>query len=59
MKDVLRVIEFNYGGHKHYKSVLKTKMGDSRYEKMSDEDIVAGLIKVLTQRDAFRKKVGK
>ena len=59
MKDVIRVIEFNYGGHKHSKSVFKTKGGDSRYEKMSDEDIIAGLIKVLKQRDAFRKKVGK
>ena len=59
MKDVVKVIEFNYGGRKHSKSVFKTKGGDSRYEKMSDEDIVAGLIKILKQRDAFRKKVGK
>ena len=59
MKDVLKVIEFNYGGRKHSKSVFKTKGGDSRYEKMSDEDIIAGLIKVLTRRDAMRKKCGK
>ena len=59
MKDVLRVIEFNYGGHKHSKSILKTPKGDSRYEKMSDEDIIAQQVKVLMRVEAMRKKCGK
>ena len=59
MKDVLKVIEFNYGGHKHYKSVVKTKGGDSRYEKMSDKDIIAQQVKVLMRVEAMRKKCCK
>tara|TARA_R110001606_G_scaffold317207_1_gene463986 strand:- start:11 stop:190 length:180 start_codon:yes stop_codon:yes gene_type:complete len=59
MKDVLRVIEFNYGGHKHSKSILKTPKGDSRYEKMSDEDIIARQVKVLMRVEAMRKKCCK
>ena len=59
MKDVIRVIEFNYGGHKHYKSVFKTKSGDSRYEKMSDEDIIANQVKVLMRVEAMRKNCCK
>ena len=59
MKDVIRVIEFNYGGHKHSKSILKTPKGDSRYEKMSDEDIIARQVKVLMRVEAMRKKCCK
>ena len=59
MKDVIRVIEFNYGGRKHSKSVFKTKGGDSRYEKMSDEDIIAQQVKVLMRVEAMRKKCCK
>tara|TARA_R110000751_G_scaffold226750_1_gene328648 strand:+ start:126 stop:305 length:180 start_codon:yes stop_codon:yes gene_type:complete len=59
MKEVIKVIEFEYDGHKHSKSVLKTKGGDSRYEKMSDEDIIAKQIKILMRVDAFRKKCCK
>ena len=59
MKDVLKVIEFDFEGVKHYKSVFKTKKGDSRYENMSDEDIVASLTKVLTQVVINRKRFNK
>jgi len=59
MKDVIRVIEFEYGDHKHSKSVLKTPKGDSRYEKMSDEDIIANQVKVLMRVESMRKKCCK
>ena len=63
MKEVIKVIEFEYDGHKHSKSdLLDTKGiegGDSRYEKMSDEDIIAKQIKVLMRVYAFRKKCCK
>ena len=59
MKEVIKVIEFEYDGHKHSKPILKTKGGDSRYENMSDEDIIASVTKVLMRRDAMRKKCSK
>ena len=59
MKDIIRVIEFEYGGHKHSKSVLRTPKGDSRYENMSDEDIIANQVKVLMRVDTMRKKCCK
>lgn len=59
MKDVLKVIEFEFEGVKHSKSVYKTPKGNSRYENMSDEDIVASLTKVLTQVVINRKRFNK
>ena len=59
MKDVIRVIEFEYGGHKHSKQILKTPKGDSRYENMSDGDIIANQVKVLMRVDDMRKKCCK
>lgn len=59
MKDVLKVIEFEFEGVKHSKSVYKTPKGNSRYENMSDEDIIANQVKVLMRVDDIRKKCCK